>query len=104
LRGNCPEQPRHGIGIVAVGRRIIDPFVGIIVDADRCWRGSQNVDMMGQREILHTQVGRDVVKALLPVINGRALDAFLLERWAYAQKADCGGYGITDSHGPLPPR
>jgi len=32
------------------------------------------------------QVGPDVVEALLPVINGRAPEAFLLQRWAYAQK------------------
>ena len=32
------------------------------------------------------QVGGDVVEALLPVINARASDAILLERWAYAQK------------------
>lgn len=32
------------------------------------------------------QIGADVVEALLPVIKGRAPDAVLLERWAYAQK------------------
>lgn len=32
------------------------------------------------------QVGADVFEALLPVIKGRAPEAYLLERWAYAQK------------------